>query len=113
MGVIFETIHGSHLYGLNHAGSDVDLLSVYDFKRPKASHKITNELDHVRIGVFRFLDLAYSGAHQSVEALFSPYKEWTDERWRSMLENVRFIITGVLILPFLIVGCPFTKEETV
>lgn len=26
---------------------------------------------------------------------------------------VRFIITGILILPFLVVGCPFTKEETV
>ena len=89
MTIIFETPHGSHLYGLAHPGSDKDLFSVYDFKRPKASHKVTNELDHVRIGVFRFLDLAYSGAHQSVEALFSPYKEWTDERWRSMLENVR------------------------
>ena len=89
MTIIFETIAGSRLYGLDHAGSDKDLFSVYDFKRPKASHKVTNELDHVRIGVFRFLDLAYSGAHQSVEALFSPYKEWTDERWRSMLENVR------------------------
>lgn len=89
MTIIFETIHGSHLYGLNHAGSDKDLFTVFDGKKPKASHKITNELDHVRVGVFRFLDLAYSGAHQSVEALFSPYKEWTDERWRYMLENVR------------------------
>ena len=26
---------------------------------------------------------------------------------------VRFIITGIPILPFLVVGCPFTKEETV
>lgn len=89
MGVIFETIHGSRLYGLDHANSDNDLFTVYDGKKPKASHKITNELDHVRVGVFRFLDLAYSGAHQSVEALSSPYKVWTDERWRYMLENVR------------------------
>lgn len=31
-GLIFSTVHGSHLYGLAHEGSDLDVYEVYEGK---------------------------------------------------------------------------------
>lgn len=95
--VIFHTVHGSHLYGFAHAGSDRDTFTVTTSRRSKARQRTTGVDDQITVGVNRFLDLATSGAHQYVEALFSPYKEWADteaaRHWRTLLESVR--IAGV------------------
>ena len=91
--VVFTTIHGSRLYGFSHAGSDYDRFTVFSDDR-RARHSVSGELDHVRMGISRFLELAEGGSHQSVEALFSPVKEWGSSAWmfRSMLEGM--VITG-------------------
>lgn len=78
---VFRTVHGSHLYGLNHADSDHDLFIVTFEDRGKARQTINSEtgVDTVRVGWRTFLDRAWGGSHQSCEALFSPYKEYTPE----------------------------------
>lgn len=76
-GEVFRTVHGSHLYGLAHAGSDKDTFIVTFEDHGKARQTMTGDDDVVRVGWRTFLECAMSGLHQSCEALFSPYKEWT------------------------------------
>lgn len=75
--VIFTTVHGSRLYGFDHAGSDHDTFVVTTSRSTKPEHTIDGADDRVVMGINRFLLLAMSGSHQSVEALYSPVKEWT------------------------------------
>ncbi|MHA3723836.1 DNA polymerase beta superfamily protein [Leucobacter sp. HY1910] len=91
---LFRTVHGSHLYGLAHADSDRDLFVVTDSPARKVRHTIDGPLDVAEVGLSLFLDLAHTGSHQSVEALFSPVKAWTaaGARYRPMIERTR--ITG-------------------
>ncbi len=86
MGVIFSTIHGSRLYGLDHAGSDDDQFIVFEEKR-QARQSVSGKDDIVRVGLHDFLDKAYGGSHQSVEALFSPFKVWEAEEYRPFLDH--------------------------
>lgn len=76
---IFTTIHGSRLYGFERKGSDYDRFTVTDSLRLKASQRVIGDQDHVRMGLNLFLIRALGGSHQSVEALFSPLKEWNPE----------------------------------
>lgn len=69
--VILETVHGSHLYGLAHPGSDHDLFRVV-YKRRKALVRFDGHEDHREFGLDKFLEYVYTGSHQSCEALFSP-----------------------------------------
>lgn len=85
---IFETVHGSHLYGLAHAGSDADLFIVYADDR-KMLQEMHGDDDITTSGLRDFLDKALGGSHQSLEALFSPVKVWSDLRYYSMLEGLR------------------------
>ena len=91
--VIFTTIHGSRLYGFDHERSDEDVFIVTDSTRGKARQTIVGNEDRFTVGLSRFLDLATSGSHQSVEALFSPFKEWGDgpkaAQYRPMIESIR------------------------
>lgn len=90
--VIFTTIHGSHLYGLNTPFSDVDTFTVTT-SDSRARQKVTPDRDSVTIGWDAFLRYAFSGSHQSVEALFSPYKEWhSHHELRHYLDGMR--VTG-------------------
>jgi hypothetical protein len=84
MATIFTTPHGSRLYGFAREDSDYDRYTVTDSLRLKARQTVvrTNggrEIDHVRIGFNGFLIKALGGSHQSVEALFSPLKDWNEE----------------------------------
>lgn len=79
MAVIFSTIHGSQLYGLAHEGSDCDTFTVTDSTSTHVRQTVSGESDSVRMGFNTFLIRALGGSHQSVEALFSPYKEWNDD----------------------------------
>lgn len=95
--VIFTTVHGSRLYGFAHAGSDYDTYTVTAATRGRLRQTVAPDgQDRVVADLDRFLELARSGSHQSVEALFSPVKEWRDtaaaRRWRPLIEGTR--ITG-------------------
>lgn len=94
MTVIFRTIHGSRLYGLNHAKSDEDLMVVYDDERT-ALHVHRGQDDTVHVGFNDFLNKALSGSHQSLEALFSPFKEWEQEQYRPFLEGIIVPVAGI------------------
>lgn len=85
--LIFATPHGSVLYGLDHAGSDRDVMYVYADNR-KARQRLDGDLDYVTVGLGHFLDLAHGGAHQYLEALFSPIKEWCDDGYKPMIDNM-------------------------
>jgi hypothetical protein len=77
--MIFSTLHGSHLYGLQHEGSDMDIFTVTDSTAPGARQHVVDGVDTVEVGFNTFLIRALGGSHQSVEALFSPYKVWNQE----------------------------------
>lgn len=76
--VVFTTVHGSRLYGFDHAGSDHDYYTVTTATSDKVVHKIETingrVIDTATVGIDHFLELAKSGSHQSVEALFSTRK---------------------------------------
>lgn len=99
---LFETVHGSHLYGLAHAGSDRDRFAVTLSGSTRAHHRQVGDDDLTEMGLSLFLLRAAEGSHQSVEALFSPHKVWTAEgdRYRPMIESMR--VTG---------GAVFAKYE--
>lgn len=88
--IIFSTIHGSRLYGFAHEGSDYDRFTVVEGKA-RARQRTNGSDDHVTMGLSTFLDLANSGSHQSVEALFSTLKEWgpAGEMYAPMLSQMR------------------------
>lgn len=95
--LIFSTVHGSHLYGLAHEGSDRDTFIVTTSSANKARQRVSaNGIDQVSVGLDLFLARVFDGSHQSVEALFSPYKVWGASEsavfYRSYLESLR--ITG-------------------
>lgn len=92
--LIFETVHGSHLYGLDHAGSDRDIYRVYEGTGVHLKQSI-GEDDVVRGDLEAFIRRAQTGSHQSCEALFSPVKEYApggEEKWGPFLEGFR--VTG-------------------
>lgn len=90
--LIFTTVHGSHLYGLAHEGSDRDIYYVYAGKGTKLRQSMSGDDDSVRGTLDAFYQRALSGSHQSVEALFSKEKVWYNSMYRPMLENLK--ITG-------------------
>lgn len=69
---ILRTIHGSHLYGLNRIGSDLDVFRVVAH-RNKALVRCDGPFDYREFSLHKFLEYIYNGSHQSLEALFSPY----------------------------------------
>lgn len=87
---IFRTIHGSRLYGLDHAGSDKDTFIVTTSNATKTKHTVSAEEDQQIVGLNLFLYRTYTGSHQSVEALFSPFKVWNPEyeHYRPMVEEM-------------------------
>lgn len=96
--IIFSTIHGSHLYGLANEGSDVDEFIVTNSIRPNAKHSVRADgVDQAVLGLDVFLRRIQEGSHQSVEALFSPYKDWNPEYQylEPMLESYRIGGAGV------------------
>lgn len=71
MKTIFETIHGSHLYGLAHAESDVDTYRVI-LDKVKSKHTISGDQDITVVSLDKFLLQAGKGNPQALEAMFSP-----------------------------------------
>lgn len=77
--VLLKTIHGSRLYGLNHADSDDDYYVVTPTVRTKktlnAKHKIDGDLDIVTVDFASFVTMAENGVPQSLETMFSKKTE--------------------------------------
>lgn len=73
--VLLETIHGSKLYGLNHANSDDDSYIVTPTVRTKkalnAKHKIDGNLDVVTVDFASFVQMSENGVPQALETMFS------------------------------------------
>lgn len=92
--IIFTSVTGSRLYGLDHEGSDKDSIIVYGDKR-KTRHKIVGEDDTIHVGLAELLDKAFSGSPQFVEAVFSHRKEWQNTDWRPMFDSFRVPVSAV------------------
>lgn len=79
--VLFSTPHGSHLYGLAHAGSDHDTYTVVT-RLPHVAHNgtraryarqtIRGDQDEFVIDLSTWLLLCEKGVPQALEAMFSP-----------------------------------------
>lgn len=90
--IIFTTRHGSHLYGLAGPTSDLDIYTVTT-SRNRARQRVNGLDDSFTIGFDAFLEYAFGGSHQSVEALFSTEKVWhSHHHLAPMLDGYR--ITG-------------------
>ena len=70
-GFFLRTIHGSHLYGTNHAGSDVDWYEIW--LTGKNNQAVVNGVDTTKVNLETFVRLIDKGVPQAIEALFSPY----------------------------------------
>lgn len=88
--VIFSTVHGSHLYGMAGPHSDVDSFTVTTSTARARQNKV-GDADTTFIGWDTFLEYCFTGSHQSLEALFSPYKMWNPEYlyYLPMLDGMR------------------------
>lgn len=89
--VLFQTIHGSHLYGLNHAGSDEDYYTIVasdqrsSSNNQKTKQTIKDGIDSVQVSLNHFMLLAQNGSHQALEAMFS--QKITGDPIESMRKN--------------------------
>lgn len=72
--VVFKTVHGSHLYGLNHANSDYDTY-VVKWGNIKGRQSTDGVDDVTTIGFGDFVHRAASGSPQALEAMFSTAAE--------------------------------------
>lgn len=78
--VLFKTVHGSRLYGLNRAGSDEDFYTVVT-KKPHvgrgqakaryAKQTINGEEDSMVVDFGTWVEMCRSGVPQALEAMFS------------------------------------------
>lgn len=74
--VLFKTVHGSHLYGLSHAGSDYDYYTVVakspTNRRAKyAKQTIIGDEDSMVVDFGTWVDMCKAGVPQALEAMFS------------------------------------------
>jgi hypothetical protein len=73
--MLFKTIHGSHLYGLSHEGSDWDYYTVLQTvpnKRAKyARQTITGDEDSMVVDFGTWMEMCRNGVPQALEAMFS------------------------------------------
>lgn len=91
--VLMATIHGSYLYGTAHENSDLDCYVVtLNGKNTHKEFRTDNGyiLDVRRNSLERYVELVSYGAHQAVEAFYSPYAVWdTTSVWYPFLRAQR------------------------
>lgn len=78
--LLFRTIHGSRLYGLNHADSDYDYWEVHSNKpgdnpAKQIKQTIKDGLDTVQMNLSTFMLYANRSSHQVLDCMFSQYAE--------------------------------------
>lgn len=71
--LLLETVHGSHLYGLAHADSDLDYYRVWAGKK-NMRQTIQGKYDITNKSYEQFLHEVSIGVPQALEALWSPIK---------------------------------------
>lgn len=77
--VLFSTVHGSHLYGTAHSGSDRDMFTVvtrlphvsHNAKSKYAKQTIKSGLDETVVDLSTFMNGCWKGVPQYLEAMFS------------------------------------------
>lgn len=78
--VLFRTVHGSHLYGLSHAGSDSDYYTVVtkkpvptnrQVKARYAKQTIVGEDDNMVVDFGTWVEMCKTGVPQALEAMYS------------------------------------------
>lgn len=73
---VLVTVHGSHLYGLNHEGSDLDLYVVLPSwnrtRKNDSRQSIRDGVDRQTVGLSTWLRFCEEGNPQALEAMFSP-----------------------------------------
>lgn len=89
--ILLETVHGSRLYGLDHADSDEDYYVVTE--HGPAKQKVTQEADGTTadffiIGLDSFLQKVEKGTHQAIEALHSR-EAFYKPGWREYFQGLR------------------------
>lgn len=82
--VLLRTVHGSHLYGLNHKDSDEDFYTVVA-RAPHVAHngsrarsarqEIVGNIDMFTVNLSTFLLYCDKGVPQALEALYSPFAD--------------------------------------
>lgn len=79
MEVLFRTVHGSHLYGMAHAGSDLDYYEVIPNKgrerKRYAKQSIKDGIDRTIVDFSTFRQFCDDGVPQALEACFAPAPE--------------------------------------
>lgn len=99
--ILLRTIHGSHLYGLNHSNSDIDYYTVVTNKdnRRKATYAkqtILDGVDSTVIDLSTFMKQVHAGVPQALEALFSQKAEvdvLTHLRKSYRIDTARAVVT--------------------
>jgi hypothetical protein len=75
--VLLKTVHGSHLYGLAHAGSDYDFYEVVATPEVKFKnqHTVEDGVDVSLVTFASFFEMCHEGIPQALEALYSQKAE--------------------------------------
>ena len=77
--MLFKTLHGSHLYGLAHEGSDKDYYVVLDTQKKKkakyARQSIVDGVDTTVVDFGTWVNMCQHGTPQALEAMFSSMAE--------------------------------------
>lgn len=72
MNTVLFTVHGSHLYGLDHEDSDYDTYRVVlDGPKGKSRQWIHLNHDATEVHIDRFVEQCFQGVPQALEALYS------------------------------------------
>jgi len=83
--ILFQTIHGSRLYGLSHDDSDYDYYTVVDKvkhrKAKYATHSIIGNRDSVVVDFGTWIEQCKQGVPQALEAMFSQKAEVDEIEW--------------------------------
>lgn len=75
MNTVLFTVHGSHLYGLDHEDSDYDTYRVVlDGPKGKSRQWIQDNHDATEVHIDRFVEQCFQGVPQALEALYSRQK---------------------------------------
>lgn len=82
---LLVTAHGSHLYGLAHASSDVDFFVVVSGSG-KQRIIMKGGFDICIVPFERFMENIFTGSHQSCEALFSP-TAWVRPEYKPLFDG--------------------------
>lgn len=69
--LLFSTIHGSRLYGLDHPDSDYDRFEVYGWLKSRGRQTVNAMEDVTRTSFDRFMKYCDRGVPQYLEAIFS------------------------------------------